>query len=126
MDGSAGAAGFSASEGAGPLVGCVACGTRFDSGGATTSDRVQCPICGEVVVLAELVAERRRYRPRFHAAVSASRGASRRVRARRAAGALLLLFACVVIALAFTPWAEELRISLWEMGRERFHDGKLK
>jgi hypothetical protein len=39
---------------------CAACRARFDPGASTTGDRVACPMCGETVVIAGIVAERRR------------------------------------------------------------------
>jgi DNA-directed RNA polymerase subunit RPC12/RpoP len=43
-----------------PPVLCAACGSRFDAEGATTGDRVSCPMCGVVVEVAGMTVERRR------------------------------------------------------------------
>ena len=126
MDGPVGADAASLNAGFAPQVACAACGARFDANGATTSDRVACPMCGEVVVVGQIVAEKRRYRPRGRPEVHAPSRLSKTASRRRAGAAFLFLLAALIIALALTPWADELRTSLYQTAREQFHRGNLK
>ncbi len=56
-----------------PGVICAACGAKFRSEDAATGARVRCPLCREVVEVAELVATKRRYRSRTPRAPDAAR-----------------------------------------------------
>jgi hypothetical protein len=89
----AGADGFTFRHRAPPRVVCASCGSRFESGGATTGDRVRCPMCREVVQLAHVIAERRRHR-------RASHGAPQPVRAGRRTSRAGLFWLMVGTALA--------------------------
>jgi DNA-directed RNA polymerase subunit RPC12/RpoP len=59
----------------GPHAGviCAACGAKFESDGIATGARVRCPLCREVVEVAELVATKRRYRSRRSRALDETR-----------------------------------------------------
>ena len=70
--------GFSTHHRAHPSVLCASCGSRFDAGGATTGARVRCPLCAEVVELANVIAEKRRYRSRAPLTFGANGGPRRR------------------------------------------------
>lgn len=103
---------FSVRHRAQPLVLCASCGSRFDSGGATTGDRVRCPMCREVIELAQMIAEKRRYR---HHTPPPS-GQPRRLRHRDTAGVVLLIVGMAALAVLW-QYREAIWTFVFETGR---------
>jgi hypothetical protein len=86
---------------------CASCGSRFEAHGATTGARVRCPLCREVVQVAERMAERRRIaRTLADAPRDVRRLAS--TQTRRVFRTLLLVATAAVAALALWHWRDEL------------------
>lgn len=88
METRAGFSGFSFRHRARPVVLCAACGTRFDADGATTGDRLRCPLCAEVVELEGVHTERREYRSRAPLTFGGGRPEPRRTKKRPVVGSV--------------------------------------
>ena len=88
MGSHAGLGGFSFRHRARPVVLCASCGTRFDADGATTGDRLRCPLCAEVVELDGVRSERRHYRSRVPLEFGGGRPATRRAKKRPVVGSV--------------------------------------
>jgi len=95
----AGFSGFSLRHRARPLVLCASCGTRFDGGGATTGDRLRCPLCAEVVELDGVHTERRLYRSRAPLTFGGGQPEPRRKKKRPVVGSVPTPVALIALTL---------------------------
>lgn len=80
---------------------CAACGSKFEMEGVETGARVRCPLCGETVEVAELVASKRRYRSRTHHPIEGGRRISKTTYRR---SLRVVVVAAVIAGAAVALW----------------------